>query len=92
MGLSNGILDQINGPGASEELALRRTQREQEAREAHRANQAKLENVALRNSGVVPPTESQKIHQPNSLPSDPRQFHIPDVEPRVTKTKTNIAA
>lgn len=64
MAISSETIDKINGPGASKRLEEFRIARlEHAARLQHAAINPKMESVAVRNFGVVPPEESRRIHQ-----------------------------
>lgn len=64
MALSADQFDKINGPGASDTLeAFRAARLEQLAQIQHGAINPRLESVAIRHSGMVPPEVSRKIHQ-----------------------------
>lgn len=64
MALSADQFDKINGPGAADRLeAFRAARREQQAQVQYGEINPRLESVAVRHSGMVPPEASRTIHQ-----------------------------
>ncbi len=61
MALSNEQLDGINGPGSADRLAAHRAEQARDSGQVAAVKQSRLKEFALRNSGVVPAVEAQRI-------------------------------
>lgn len=88
--LRSEILPRANGQEATDELALRRAERERQAQLTDKERRKKLAQAASSGMGVLPARLSEYTPPTKVQVPHDETFHIPDAEPKVSKAGTAI--